>query len=287
MEKSAHDTFFVTECLDLENIYIQTSFNAGTSTSWVRADPLQTDIAIVDFSNMTTEWWGVNDQIKSHAQRIANGTGAIVVVPDMYNGKQGLNAEEASHLMGNLDWKNAIQQLDQLVEDLRDEKSHNQPPSDIRKVGCIGFCMGSALTLALASRYTGKPHPLNACVAFYGVPDQKTFDLSHIPLKTPVQAHFGALDAHKGFSDIETAKKLEQLWKKAVKEKGGRHAEGIHKDEFDVYIYDSYGHAFMNDEAWSRERRRELKMAGEYDHDFANQVWSKVFAFFTKHLKSV
>lgn len=45
------------------------------------------------------EWWGVNDQIKSHAQRIANGTGAMVIVPDMYDGKLGLNAEEASHLM--------------------------------------------------------------------------------------------------------------------------------------------------------------------------------------------
>jgi carboxymethylenebutenolidase len=39
------------------------------------------------------EWWGINDTIKNHAQRIANNTGARTVVPDLYKGKIGLTAE--------------------------------------------------------------------------------------------------------------------------------------------------------------------------------------------------
>lgn len=85
------------------------------------------------------EWWGVNDQIKRHAQRIADSTGAYTVVPDLYKGKLGLSAEvwwarcildivakepnqEASHLMGNLDWKQAVHELEELAEQLREAK---------------------------------------------------------------------------------------------------------------------------------------------------------------------
>lgn len=36
---------------------------------------------------------GVNDQIKMHAQNLADRTGAITVVPDIYKGKIGVTAE--------------------------------------------------------------------------------------------------------------------------------------------------------------------------------------------------
>lgn len=43
------------------------------------------------------EWWGVNEQIKSHAQRIANMTGCVCVVPDLYNGRIGHDKEVCTH----------------------------------------------------------------------------------------------------------------------------------------------------------------------------------------------
>ena len=97
--------------------------------------------------------------------------------------------------------------------------------------------MGGALSLSLAN-YLLSSNPLNACVSFYGVPSH---DISQIPLKTPVQAHFGALDNFKGFSDIATAERLAKEWEVTIKQHGGRHAEGLHKDEAEVFVYPNQG----------------------------------------------
>ncbi len=42
------------------------------------------------------EWWGVNDQIKGVANRLAEA-GYRALVPDLYRGKLGLDAKEASN----------------------------------------------------------------------------------------------------------------------------------------------------------------------------------------------
>lgn len=55
------------------------------------------------------EWWGLNDQIKGAAQRFAKN-GYRALVPDLYRGKVGLDAKEAEHLMGNLNFADAAGQ---------------------------------------------------------------------------------------------------------------------------------------------------------------------------------
>ncbi|KAJ3092410.1 hypothetical protein HK102_007607 [Quaeritorhiza haematococci] len=152
--------------------------------------------------------------------------------------------------------------------------------------------MGGALSLALASKMSETPNPLNgeyldAAVSFYGTPPEALCDLSKIPLKTPVQAHFGKLDNMKGFSDLDTAKKVEEKWNAAIQLHGGVHAQGLHKLEAKVYNYEGQGHAFMNDNEWSRKKRQELGFAGEFDQVLVNRAWKRVFDFFTEHLKSV
>ena len=37
--------------------------------------------------------WGLTEQIKVHAQRIADNTNVLTVVPDLYKGKLGLSQE--------------------------------------------------------------------------------------------------------------------------------------------------------------------------------------------------
>ncbi|KAI8377585.1 dienelactone hydrolase [Radiomyces spectabilis] len=216
------------------------------------------------------EWWGINDQIKSHAQRLADHTGAFTVVPDLYKGKLGLNAEEASHLMNGLDWKTAINELDELAANLREAK--------YSKIGSIGFCMGGGLSLALASRLAETRHPLRAAVACYGTPPGDIFDVRKITKITPVQGHFGGKDKMAGFSDPGAADALEF---------------NLHSNkaaDATIYRYPEQGHAFMNDDDWSINQRKELgfvdrnvdvRTAEKAARDLA---WSRIFDFFVKNL---
>lgn len=56
------------------------------------------------------EWWGIDEEIKAHAAHIAS-KGYRVLVPDLYRGKLGVKAEEAHHLMSNLDFKAAVEDV--------------------------------------------------------------------------------------------------------------------------------------------------------------------------------
>ena len=44
------------------------------------------------------EWWGLNEQIKGVANRLA-AAGYRALAPDLYRGQVGLDAKEAEHLM--------------------------------------------------------------------------------------------------------------------------------------------------------------------------------------------
>lgn len=69
--------------------------------------------------------------------------------------------------MGNLDWNDGLDKLVNLVDHLRSE-SHHDPTAvrNRRKIGSVGFCMGGALSLALAAKLRGGKHALEACVSF-------------------------------------------------------------------------------------------------------------------------
>ena len=55
------------------------------------------------------EWWGLNDQIKATADRLA-AAGYRALVPDLYRGTVAGDADEANHLMTELDWGDACGQ---------------------------------------------------------------------------------------------------------------------------------------------------------------------------------
>jgi len=109
------------------------------------------------------EWWGVTEACKEIAGIISDH-GFRVLIPDLYKGKSTVEAEEAAHLMGALDFKAAVGEISEACEYL---KATGSP-----KVAIAGFCMGGALTLAAASEGVA----VCAAAPFYGIPDARYFD---------------------------------------------------------------------------------------------------------------
>jgi carboxymethylenebutenolidase len=141
-----------------------------------------------------------------------------VLAIDIYRGKVGDSWESAGHLMSGLDFGSAVFDIISAAKDLKGK--------GYKKIGITGFCMGGALTLAAVANST----EFSAAVPFYGVPDLSKVPIANI--KVPVLAHFGDKDDAKGFSDPETAHKLEAVAKEA----------GI---DFTLHMWGA-GHAFMN-----------------------------------------
>ncbi|KAL9642995.1 hypothetical protein ABK040_010687 [Willaertia magna] len=195
------------------------------------------------------EWWGVNEQHKQKAIKISNELGAITLVPDLYRGKVAIDREEAGHLMQGLDFKGAVADIHGAAKYLKEQLG-------CKKVGVTGFCMGGALTLF--SLVQGDEIIIDSGSAFYGIPNSNYVDLTQI--KVPVIGHFGELDDAKGFSDIETARDLNNKLKEA----------GV---DFTLYEYKGCGHAFANEQG------------PHYNEESANIAFDRMYDFFRKTLQ--
>ena len=161
------------------------------------------------------EWWGLNDQIKGVAERLA-ALGYRALVPDLYKGKLALDAPEAKHLMTNLNFGDAA------TQDVHGAAQYLKQSS--AKVGVVGFCMGGALTV-LAALYVKE---VNACSSWYGYPPEEAGDVRTI--RVPFQFHFAEKDT-------------------SFPPEGARALEAKLKDgnvPFESYWYDA-GHAFGNE----------------------------------------
>ncbi|KAK9226022.1 hypothetical protein WN943_011068 [Citrus x changshan-huyou] len=205
------------------------------------------------------EWWGVDFEIKNHAVKISQlNPGFKALIPDLYRGKVGLDTAEAQHLMSGLDWPGAVKDIHASVNWLKANGS--------KKVGVTGYCMGGALAIASSVLVP----EVDAVVSFYGVPPPELADPTQA--KAPVQAHFGELDNFVGFSDVKTAKALEEKLK----------ASGV---PYEVHIYPGSAHAFMNISPDGVKRRKEMGMD---DHDPAavELAWSRFQSWMTRYLSA-
>lgn len=125
------------------------------------------------------EWWGLNAQIKSVADRLAEA-GFTALAPDLYRGRLASSSDEASHMMNGLDFPDATHQ------DLQGAVSYLRARG--QKVGVMGFCMGGALTIAAAVHVPD----LSAAVCFYGIPPKELADPARITV--PFMGHFASKD---------------------------------------------------------------------------------------------
>lgn len=163
------------------------------------------------------EWWGLDDHIKSLAERFAK-EGFLVLAPDLYHGKTTTDSNEAASLMTDLDTLKAVDEIAGAVAFLK------QHPRSNGKVGVTGFCLGGALTLASACHVPG----LGAAVSFYGIPPAEKVDYAKVT--APVMMHVARHD--EWVTPAKAGHVRDEI------EKHGKHV--------DLFIY-AANHAFVND----------------------------------------
>jgi carboxymethylenebutenolidase len=195
------------------------------------------------------EWWGVNDQIRGVADRLASA-GYIALVPDLYRGKSTVEAEEAHHLMTDLNFGDAASQ------DVRGAVQYLKARS--AKVGVTGFCMGGALTLLSVCMAP----EVDAAVVWYGCPPLQFIDPAKI--RVPLQAHWATQDE---FFPIATIDQLQEKLREA----------GV---AFDFHRYLAR-HAFANETAVGPGRIPQT----QYDPVWSQQAWDRTFSFFGRWLR--
>src|ERR1044072_290758 len=175
------------------------------------------------------EWWGLTDQIKGVADKLAKA-GYRALVPDLYRGKIALEANEAKHPMEGLNFGDAAGQ------DIRGAVQYLKKASP--KVGVTGFCLGGALTVLSAVNVP----EADAEVIWYGYPPLPYGDASKI--KTPLLGHWALHDQAFAISGVdELEKKL-----KTANAKHGFANETADTKKLDMLKYD----AKLAEQAWQR-----------------------------------
>ena len=194
------------------------------------------------------EWWGLVPHIKTLADRFAEA-GYVAIAPDLFNGAQTTNPDEAGRLLMALNIEKTAEKLLKTIDFLL---GHEAVTSD--RAGVIGFCMGGQLAL-LAGTLSPK---IGAVVDFYGIHPHVKPDFSQ--LRSPILGFFGERD---GLVTSEAVSQLEA----AIAAASGT---------IETKIYANADHAFFND------TRPEV-----YDPAAAEDAWTRTLSFLGKQLAAV
>jgi len=165
---------------------------------------------------MIHEFWGLNDNIKQMADKLASH-GYVVFAVDLYDGQVGTTTDEARQLRSSFEQSQWTENMNAAVAYM--DENHSST-----KLGSIGWCFGGGQSLNLAL----SNEDMDATVIYYGqlVTDEQ--ELSKIDW--PVLGIFAGLD---GGITPEKVQEFEASLNKA----------GV---ENDITIYPEVNHAFAN-----------------------------------------
>ncbi|MBU3617136.1 dienelactone hydrolase family protein [Polynucleobacter sp. JS-Polo-80-F4] len=196
------------------------------------------------------EWWGLDEEVKAVADRLAKA-GYRALVPDLYRGKLALEANEAEHLMGDLNFGDAAGQ------DIRGAVQYLKATGS-KKVAVTGFCMGGALTILAACNVP----ELDGSIVWYGNPP-----LDYVNAEAITKPMLGHWALHDEFFPIAGVDQLEEKLK----------AAGVN---YEFHRYDTK-HAFANPKSDSRDLPP-LK----YNDEAAKLAWDRTLNFLQKYINS-
>ena len=191
------------------------------------------------------EWWGLNDNVKAMARRLA-GAGYLALAVDLYEGEVAEDRTEASRLA-----RGSGERTEQILDNLRQAIEHLRS-AGVERIGVIGWCFGGGWSLRTALAF---PDQVDAAVIYYGRLTTDTAELE--ALSSPVLGIFGALD--DGIP-VATVKEFQA-------------ALGALDKEATIHIYEDADHAFAN------------PSGTHYNETAAEDAWAKTLAFFSLHLE--
>jgi carboxymethylenebutenolidase len=191
------------------------------------------------------EWWGLDGHIKDIAERFAR-EGFVALAPDLYHGQFATEPDEARKLVMNMNREQALKDMTGAVRYL-------QGMAEVapKRVGCIGFCMGGSMTLALAAATPD----VAAAAPFYAGFQPAADELAKI--EAEMFCAFGAEDQGIPLDRVQAFE--------ATLKSTGRNAV--------VRVYDGAPHSFFNDTKES------------YRADAARDAWEQALALFRRRLK--
>ena len=192
------------------------------------------------------EWWGITQWMKDNADMFAK-KGYVALCVDLYRGKVTDKPEEASKLAQSLNQEQAVKDV---ISSFNYLKTLSQV--DVKRVGCIGWCMGGAFSLQGAINIP----ELKATVVCYG---RLTTDSTLVSkIQSPILGIFGEDDK---VIPPDAVKQFEVALK----------AQGKH---IKIYEYPKSGHAFMN----------QTNKTG-YNAGTTKEAWKEIYAFLDGRLK--
>ena len=194
---------------------------------------------------MIHEWWGLNDNVRAMADRLA-GEGYIVFAVDLYGGKTATTPAAARVLM-----LEAIEDVESGRANIQAAFEFVKNTAGAPKVGSLGWCFGGGWSLTTAHLF---PDELDAAVIYYG---QVTSDEELLaPVTAPILGLFAAEDTGIKVESVNAFRDALQRLRK----------------EHIVHIYPGVGHAFAN------------PTGRRYDAAAANDAWARTLDFLQEHL---
>lgn len=191
------------------------------------------------------EWWGLNDNIRTMARKLADH-GYTALAVDLYGGQSAQKPDQAKQFM-----QEAMAAPEQTIANLKQAVGYLEAQG-AERIGVIGWCFGGGWSLQTA---LAVPEKIDAAVVYYG---KVTTDPAALAaLDAPLLGIFGAEDPSIPTEQVRAFE--------AALDEAGKTAT--------IEIYEDAGHAFANP---SGER---------YVPEAAEDAWVKTINFLDRHLK--
>ena len=192
------------------------------------------------------EWWGLNDNIRHMADRLA-GEGYVALAVDLYGGHSATTPAAAQALM-----KQVFAHTADAKSNLRQAYDYLHAKQEAPRIGVIGWCFGGGWSLQTALML---PDKIDATVMYYGRPVNDVSALSK--LKGPLIGFFGEEDHGITVADVNA-------FQAALKQ---AHVNA------EIHEYPHAGHAFAN------------PSGRNYRADAAKDAWTRTVRFFKRYLQ--